>query len=58
MDARKLVTLKEGARYPYGPPYIILFPVSSAAEQLTVNQLVPGSIPGWGAKYSECSTAW
>ena len=26
MDARKLVTLKEGARYPYGPPYIINSP--------------------------------
>ena len=58
MDAYWLVTPEDGDRYPVGPPYIILFPVSSAAEQLTVNQLVPGSIPGWGAKYSECSTAW
>ena len=55
-DAYWLVTPEDGDRYPVGPPN--LFPVSSAVEQLTVNQLVPGSIPGWGAKYSECSTAW
>lgn len=28
---------------------IHLFPSSSAVEQLTVNQLVVGSIPAWGA---------
>jgi hypothetical protein len=31
-------------------PGPILFQISSAVEQLTVNQLVPGSIPGSGAK--------
>ena len=53
MDAHKPVTLEEGDRYPLGPP--ILFPCSSAAEQLTVNQLVGGSIPPKGASFVSVS---
>ena len=56
MDAYWLVTPEDGDRYPVGPPS--LFHSSTAVVQLTVNQLVVGSIPACGAKYSECSTAW
>ena len=49
MDAHQPVTLKEGDRYPLGPPR--MFPSSSEVEQLAVNQLVGGSIPSWGAKF-------
>ena len=41
------VTHKEGDRYPLGPPDI--FHSSTAVVQLTVNQLVVGSIPACGA---------
>ena len=52
MDARMPVTHKEGDRYPLGPPYILIqFPSSSAVEQQTVNLLVRGSIPRWGASF-------
>ena len=47
MDARMPVTHKEGDRYPLGPPDI--FHSSTAVVQLTVNQLVVGSIPACGA---------
>jgi hypothetical protein len=47
MDARMPVTHKEGDRYPLGPPS--LFHSSTAVVQLTVNQLVVGSIPACGA---------
>ncbi len=47
MDARMPVTHKEGDRYPLEPP--ILFRCSTAVVQLTVNQLVVGSIPATGA---------
>ncbi len=99
MDARRLVTPKDGDRYPAGPPDdaeygrglsawshkpriagsnpasatsfrihsaikktlleikqkaypVILFHSSTAVVQLTVNQLVVGSIPACGAKTS------
>jgi hypothetical protein len=43
------VTHKEGDRYPLGPPDI--FHSSTAVVQLTVNQLVVGSIPACGASF-------
>ena len=49
MDARMPVTHKEGDRYPLGPPDI--FHSSTAVVQLTVNQLVVGSIPACGASF-------
>ena len=51
-DAYWLVTPEDGDRYPVGPPYIILFQCSTAVVQLTVNQLVVGSIPATGAKFA------
>jgi hypothetical protein len=54
MDAHQPVTLKEGDRYPLGPPS--LFQSSTAAVQLTVNQLVGGSIPPSGAKFMHRSS--
>ena len=69
MDAHQPVTLKEGDRYPLGPPNIrpkashsvhsvcsnlglfLLFRSSTAVVQLTVNQLVAGSIPASGASF-------
>ena len=50
MDARMPVTHKEGDRYPLGPPS--LFHSSTAVVQLTVNQLVVGSIPACGDRKS------
>ncbi len=48
-DARWLVTPEEGDRYPLEPPS--LFQSSTAVVQLTVNQLVVGSIPAFGASF-------
>jgi hypothetical protein len=54
MDARMPVTHEEGDRYPLEPP--VLFQCSTAVVQLTVNQLVVGSIPATGASFCQIYT--
>ena len=52
MDAHQPVTLKEGDRYPLGPPsYAVIAPM---VEQWTENSCVAGSSPAYGTKFCKC----